>query len=97
MYNKIFKKLKDELFIQKMSSSSHYELKSNLKISNNYVLCFVLKTEEQIISENTEMYIVVLIDDLDICLQRVQFSKDRRDFITEILMLILLNCSHRVA
>jgi len=80
-----------------MSSDSHYELKLNLKISNNYVLCFVLKTEEQIISENTEMYIVVLINDLDICLQRVQFSKDRRDFITEILMLILLNCSYRVA
>ena len=79
-----------------MSNDSHHELKSDLKIDNNYALYFVLKTEEQVISKNTEMYIVVLINDLDVCLQRVQFDEDKRNFITEILMLILLNCSHRI-
>jgi len=80
-----------------MSSSSYYELKSDLKVNNNYALYFVLKTEEQVISENTKMYIVVLTDDLDVYLQKVQFSEGRRDFITEILMLILLNCSYEIA
>jgi len=80
-----------------MSNDSHHELKSDLKIDNNYVLCFVLKIEEQVISENTEMYIVVLTDDLDIYLQKVQFNEGRRDFITEILMLILLNYSYEIA
>ncbi len=42
------------------------------------------------------MYIIVLINDLNVYLQRVQFSKNRKDFITEILMLILLNCSYRI-
>ncbi len=79
-----------------MSSSSYYELKSGLKVDNNYALYFVLKTEEQVISENTEMYIVVLTNDLDVHLQKVQFSEGRRDFITEILMLILLNCSYEI-
>jgi len=79
-----------------MSDDFHHELKLDLKINNNYVLCFVLKTEEQVILKNTEMYIIVLINDLNVCLQRVQFDEDRKDFITEILMLILLNCSHEI-
>jgi hypothetical protein len=42
-----------------MSDDSYHELKSGLKISNNYAVDLVLKTEEEVISENAEMYIVV--------------------------------------